>query len=163
MLEVVIDISEVEHAIEAFAKFPDIARSAVEDSLIEIAPEVLSSLKEHTPSASGGARTAWGWVPVSQGNKIKFENNHPAIRFIDEGTGIFRSGGSLIKPKRKKAMKFQSGNVTGGGVVFAKSVKGTKPANIIEKAINPPEIQSKLGIIISQHLNRRLANLLFKS
>ena len=163
MLQVTIDISEIERAVEAFEQFPEIARKAVEDSLIEVAPEILAGLKEATPSASGGARGAWEWSLVGQGNKIKFENSHPAINFIDEGTGIFRQGGSLIKPKRKKVMKFTAGGVAGSGIVFAKSVKGTRPANIIDNGINFPEIRGKIGIIVTQHLNRRLSNLLFQA
>lgn len=56
---------------------------------------------------------------------------HPAIGYVINGTGLYGPNNRRITPVRAQALRF----VLNGRVVFAKSVKGQKPNDFMNKAL----------------------------
>lgn len=56
---------------------------------------------------------------------------HPAVGYVINGTGLYGPTGRRITPVRAQALRF----VLNGRVVFAKSVKGQKPNDFLNKAL----------------------------
>jgi hypothetical protein len=65
------------------------------------------------------------------GPSAEIRVRHPAVGFVINGTGLYGPTGRRITPVRAQALRF----VLNGRVVFAKSVKGQKPNDYLNKAL----------------------------
>lgn len=69
----------------------------------------------------------------------------PYPAFQNEGTGIFGPDGVPIRPVRARVLRFDW--PAAGGIVFAKSVRGTEPTRFWDKAVNAwPDIVARVTL-----------------
>lgn len=95
---------------------------------------VVGSARDFAPRARGilaGSITAgsvkkqMGQLSVTVGSNVKY------APYQEMGTGIYGKYNRPITPKRAKILAWKSG----GGWVFAKSVKGVRPKKYLEKGV----------------------------
>ena len=73
-------------------------------------------------------------APSSSGVRIQITVGEQYMRFQNEGTGVYGPAGRPITPKNGNVLVFDS--LIGGGLVFARSVRGTEPTHFWDRAVD---------------------------
>lgn len=131
-----VDMSALERQVQeyALAKVADLA-SAFRDAVRANAPRRIGTLSESVEVDSIEA--------TPTGARARVIVSAPYGRFVNDGTGIYGPLGTPIVPTSHTYLKFPA--LIGGGVVFARSVKGSEPTHFWERALDRwPDIVSAL-------------------
>lgn len=127
-------------------------RQAVQDFAVERATAIgeafVETVKGYAPRRTGTLADSVEMSDVqvhSAGVRITITVASPYGRFQNDGTGIYGPSGQPITPKRVGGvLVFDS--AIGGGIVFARSVRGTEPTHFWERAVDQwPRIVAEAG------------------
>ena len=144
MPELTADIEGLQELRARFANSPMVMREAAHDTL-EVATFVAEgAAKEAAPIDKGILRGAIDSVIHNEGMETVavVGTNIEYAPYQEFGTGIYGPTGTPITPKRGKFLVFQS---KGGGLVFARSVSGSRPRRFMAKGLQA--VRSNMGKI----------------
>lgn len=118
-----------------------------------VGQEMLRNLSLNSPVNHGLLRQ-WFFYNTST-DHIEIRSPAQYAKFVNDGTGIYNDG-SIIKPKKGKALAFKAGPKWNGpvnkdGYAFLKYSKGQKGQKFVEKSIE--QTQGKLEQLFIKAIN----------
>ena len=148
MVKVIIEVDDSQYP-KISEKLPEIKKRGLQLT----GQEMLRNLSLNSPVDHGLLRQ-WFFANTSS-DEIEIRTPAEYAIFPNDGTGIY-NGGSIIKPKSGKALRFKpgpkwSGPVNDEGYAFLKYSRGQKGQHFVEKSIK--QTQGKIQDLFIKSIN----------